>query len=194
MQSTPSKRYQQLQPEDRVTLASLAQQKYSVRAMAQDLGRSPRTIKPAGYASTTARTFAQRRRLQGRPPGKLHRDGILFGLMRHCLNDRWSPEQIALTLAGLFPEAMSTACHTRPSASVSSRGRAQARADRHPRPLGGRPDQGAARATAVGSLVERTSRLLMLIKLSAFKPASAANPMQAFSDKLPGSQPPCAGA
>lgn len=35
MQSTPSKRYQQLQPEDRVTLASLAQQKYSVRAMAQ---------------------------------------------------------------------------------------------------------------------------------------------------------------
>jgi IS30 family transposase len=32
MQSTPSKRYQQLQAEDRVTLASLVQQKYSVRA------------------------------------------------------------------------------------------------------------------------------------------------------------------
>lgn len=44
MQSTPSKRYQQLQPEERVTLASLAQQKYSVRAMAQVLGRSPSTI------------------------------------------------------------------------------------------------------------------------------------------------------
>lgn len=44
MQSTPSKRYQQLQPEDRVTLASLVQQKHSVRAMAQVLGRSPSTI------------------------------------------------------------------------------------------------------------------------------------------------------
>ncbi|MDP2418099.1 hypothetical protein [Hydrogenophaga sp.] len=34
MQSTPSKRYQQLQPEDRVTLASLAQHKFTVCAMA----------------------------------------------------------------------------------------------------------------------------------------------------------------
>ena len=44
MQSTPARRYQQLQPEDRVTLASLVQQKFSVRAMAQVLGRSPSTI------------------------------------------------------------------------------------------------------------------------------------------------------
>jgi IS30 family transposase len=44
MQSTPSKRHQQLQPEDRVTLVSLAQQKFGVRAMAQILGRSPSTI------------------------------------------------------------------------------------------------------------------------------------------------------
>jgi IS30 family transposase len=84
MQSTHSQRYRQLQPEDRVTLASLAQQKYSVRAMAQVLGRSPSTIsrklrrnaQPAGYTSTTTLTCAQRRRLQGRPPGKLHRDGF----------------------------------------------------------------------------------------------------------------------
>jgi IS30 family transposase len=33
MQSTPSKRYQQLQPEHRVTLASLVQQKIGVRVM-----------------------------------------------------------------------------------------------------------------------------------------------------------------
>jgi transposase, IS30 family len=44
----------------------------------------------------------------------------------------------------------------------------------------------AANASAVGTLVERTSRLLMLIKLPEFKPASAANVMQAFSDKLLG--------
>ena len=79
MQSTPPKRYQQLQPEDRVTLASLTQQKYSVRAMAQVLGRLPSTISrdlrrnvpPTGYARTTARACAQRRRQQGRPLGKL---------------------------------------------------------------------------------------------------------------------------
>lgn len=68
MQSTLSRRYQQLQSEDRVTLASLAQQKYSVRAMARVLGRSPSTIsrelrrndQPAGYTSTTARACAHR--------------------------------------------------------------------------------------------------------------------------------------
>lgn len=76
MQSTLSKHYQQLQPEDRVTLASLAQQKFTVRAMAQVLGRSPSTIsrelrrnaQPEGYASATASTCAQRRRQQSRPP------------------------------------------------------------------------------------------------------------------------------
>jgi transposase, IS30 family len=112
MQSTPQRRYRQLQPEDRVTLASLSQQKYSVRAMAQVLGRSPSTIsrelrrnaQPAGYASTTVRACDHRRRLQGRPLGKPHRDGILFGLMRHFLGERWAPEQIALTLACIFPK------------------------------------------------------------------------------------------
>ena len=43
MQSTP-RIYQQLQPEERVTLASLAQQKYGVRQMAEVLSRSPSTI------------------------------------------------------------------------------------------------------------------------------------------------------
>ena len=107
MQSSPSKRYQQLQPEDRVTLASLAQQKYTVRGMAQVLGRSPSTIsrelrrnaQPAGYASATARACAKQRRKQGRSPNKLHRGGLLFDVVRHFLRERWSPEQIALTLA-----------------------------------------------------------------------------------------------
>jgi len=83
MQSTPPKRYQQLQPEDRVTLASLTQQKYSVRAMAQVLGRSPSTIsrelrrnaQPTGYASVPARNCAQRRRRQSRPEIKRMRAG-----------------------------------------------------------------------------------------------------------------------
>jgi IS30 family transposase len=236
MQSTPSKRYQQLQPEDRVTLASLAQQKYSVRAMAQVLGRSPSTIsrelrrnaQPAGYASTTARACARRRRLQGRPQGKLHRDGILFGLMRHFLGERWSPEQIALTLACILPrghehrvshetiynciyaqpvgelkrELIATLRHAHNkrvprSKGQDRRGQIPDMVSIHLRPpeiedrqfpghWEGDLIKGAANASAVGTLVEPTSRLLMLIKLPEFKPASAANVMQAFSDKLLG--------
>ena len=236
MQSTPARRYQQLQPEDRVTLASLVQQKFSVRAMAQVLGRSPSTIsrelrrnaQPAGYASALARTCAQRRRLQGRPPSKLHSDGILFGLMRHFLCERWSPEQIALTLARIFPkghehrvshetiynciyaqpvgelkrELIATLRHAHNkrvprSKGQDRRGQIPDMVSIHMRPpeiedrqfpghWEGDLIKGAANASAVGTLVERTSRLLMLVKLPEFKPASAANVMQAFTDKLLG--------
>jgi IS30 family transposase len=87
MQSTQPKRYQQLQPEDRVTLVSLVQKKHSVRAIAQALGRSPSTIsrelrrntQPTGDPSAPTRTRAHQRRRQ--PRGRLHRDGILFALM-----------------------------------------------------------------------------------------------------------------
>ena len=50
--------------------------------------------------------------------------------------------------------------------------------------------KGAGNASAVGKLVERTSRLLMLIKLPEFKPDSAVNVMQAFSNKLLGKAAP----
>jgi IS30 family transposase len=46
--------------------------------------------------------------------------------------------------------------------------------------------KGAANASAVGTLVERTSRLLILIKLPEFNSAGAAIAMQVFSDKLLG--------
>ena len=44
--------------------------------------------------------------------------------------------------------------------------------------------KGAANASAVGTLVERTSRLLMLVQLPHPQPATAAHVLQAFSDKL----------
>jgi IS30 family transposase len=76
------------------------------------LGRSPSTLsrelrrnaQPAGYANTSARSCAQQRRWQSRSRGKLHRAGILFSLMRHFLGELWSPEQLALTLAAIFPK------------------------------------------------------------------------------------------
>ena len=78
--------YSQLQPEDRLTIASLLQQRYSVRGIARVLGRCTSTISREiarnsvsgqGYASTPA---------------------------QHFLRCRWSPEQIALTLSHLYPK------------------------------------------------------------------------------------------
>jgi len=44
--------------------------------------------------------------------------------------------------------------------------------------------KGQDNASAVGTMVERTRRLLMLVKRPHPKPPSAANVLQAFTDKL----------
>jgi len=112
MHNTPSKRYQQLQPEKRMTIASLLHQQYSLTQIATRLKRSTSTIsrelkrntQDGCYASQAATTCARQRRRQGRPAKKLHTEGILFGVVHHFLKERWSPEQIALTLASIYPK------------------------------------------------------------------------------------------
>ena len=233
---SPPKTYRQLQPEDRVTLASLRQQGLGVRAIAGILQRSPSTISrelqrnadPLGYASTTARSRCQQRRLSGRPARKLDPEGVLFGVVRQCLRWRWSPEQIALTLARLYPlgheyrvshetiynciyampvgelrkELIATLRHAHNkrlprSKGKDRRGQIPDMLSIHVRPpeiedrqfpghWEGDLIKGEGNASAVGTLVERTSRLVMLVKLPQFKPASAANVLQAFTDKLLG--------
>ncbi|EWS62687.1 Transposase, IS30 family [Hydrogenophaga sp. T4] len=148
--------------------------------------------------------------------------------MRHFLGERWSPEQIALTLACILPrghehrvshetiynciyaqpvgelkrELIATLRHAHNkrvprSKGQDRRGQIPDMVSIHLRPpeiedrqfpghWEGDLIKGAANASAVGTLVERTSRPLMLIKLPEFKPASAANVMQAFYDKLLG--------
>ena len=44
--------------------------------------------------------------------------------------------------------------------------------------------KGQANASAIGTLVERTTRLVLLVKLPHPHPATAAHVLQAFSDKL----------
>lgn len=229
-----SRRYTQLQPEDRVTLASLRQQNYGIREIARQLNRSASTIcrelsrntKTTDYSSAHAQQACLHRRRQTRSRPKLHPDGIMFEVMRHFLKLRWSPEQIDLALSQLYPkghdyrvshETIYNCIYAQPVGELRRELIAclrHARNKRVPRSKGQdrrshipdmlsihlRPPEiedrqfpghwegdlikGADNASAVGTLVERTSRLLMLVKLPHPKPASAANVLQAFTDKL----------
>jgi IS30 family transposase len=144
------------------------------------------------------------------------------------MSERWSPQQIALTLAALYPkghgyrvshETIYNCIYAQPvgelkreliaalrhahnkrvprSKGQDRRGQIPDMVSIHLRPpeiedrqfpghWEGDLIKGAANASAVGTLVERTSRLVMLVKLPEFKPASAANVLQAFTDKLLG--------
>jgi IS30 family transposase len=233
METSP-KHYQQLQPEDRVTISSLKQQNQSIRAIARILQRPASTISRElrrnstddQYGSIQAQQASQHRRRQSRPRPKLHVDSVLFGVVQHFLRQGWSPEQIALAQAALYPkgheyrvsqETIYTCIYAQPVGELKRELIAclrQAKNKRVPRSKGQdrrgqipdmlsihlRPPEiedrqfpghwegdlikGAGNASAVGTLVERTSRLLMLIKLPHPQPASAANVLQAFTDKL----------
>jgi len=233
MEST-SKHYQQLQPEDRVTISSLKQQNYGIRAIARVLKRPASTISrelrrngsAEEYHSVKAQQASRQRRRQSRPQPKLQVDSVLFGVVQHFLKQRWSPEQIALAQAALYPkgheyrvshETIYNCIYAQPvgelkreliaclrqaknkrvprSKGQDRRGQIPDMLSIHVRPPGiedrqfpghweGDLIKGAGNASAVGTLVERTSRLLMLVKLPHPQPASAANVLQAFTDKL----------
>jgi IS30 family transposase len=231
---TSLRRYKQLQPEDRMTIASLKQQNYSIRQIASMLQRSASTVsrelsrnsEQGTYASVTAKQSCRLRRCQSRPARKLHPQSVLFGLVRTFVCTRWSPEQIALTLARLFSkghklrvshETIYNCIYAQPVGDLRKElisNLRQARNNRTPRSKGQdrrgqipdmlsihvRPREVEDRqfpghwegdlikcecnASAVGTLVVRTSRLLMLVKSPHHKPASAAHVQQAFTDKL----------
>ena len=79
--------YQQLQPEERMTIASMRQQGPSVRAMARTLGRSAATVSrelarntcpSVGYASVSAHALSTTRRQAARPRVKLHAQSVAW--------------------------------------------------------------------------------------------------------------------
>lgn len=110
--------------------------------------------------------------IYAQPVGELKRE--LIATLRHAHNKR-VPRSKGQDPRGQIPDMVSI--HLRPP-EIEDR--------QFPGHWEGDLTKGAANASAVGTLIERTSRLLMLIKLSEFKPANAANVMQAFTDKLLG--------
>ena len=108
----PAIRYDQLQPEDRMTIASMRQRNCGVRAIARMLGRAPSTISrelgrntatDAAYGSHHAQQACRARRRQGRPAAKLSADSLSWSLVMTLLDWKWSPQQIAATLKRTFP-------------------------------------------------------------------------------------------
>jgi len=95
--------YHQLQPEDRMTIASMQQQGFSARAMARALGRSPSTVTrerqrntltALPYGSHTAQVTCASRRVAARPPRKLDFNGVGWATVRTLLDWKWSPQQM----------------------------------------------------------------------------------------------------
>ncbi|WP_246217567.1 IS30 family transposase [Paraburkholderia panacisoli] len=118
--------YQQLQPEERLIIASLHLQGSSMRAMARILGRSPATVSreltrnssPAGYVSVPAEALSAARRSAGRRPAKLCLQSVCWRIVLTVLEWKWSPRQISGTLKRIRltrPSRFRTKPSTRPS-------------------------------------------------------------------------------
>jgi transposase, IS30 family len=105
-------RYRQLQPEERVTLASLLLQGHSLRSIAKALERSPSSLSrdvsrnggADGKGSLSARQAALVRRVRSRPLPKQYADGALWHIVSHQLTWLCPPRQIARTLGKMWPE------------------------------------------------------------------------------------------
>ncbi len=230
------KTYQQLDYQQRQTIAFGLAQGFSVRAIARTLNRAPSTISReivrnqggAGYACPFAQQRHVNRRINSRPAPKVGVGSDLFEQVRALLYLRWSPQQIGAYLAKLHPaQAALRASHETIYNTIYAQPRGElkrelvaclrmARAKRWPRSRGEdrrgqitdllsihvRPPEvadrqfpghwegdlikGKANASAVGTLVERSTRLLILVKLPHPQPATAAHVLQAFTDKLLG--------
>jgi IS30 family transposase len=228
--------YQQIDYQERETIAFGVETGLSIRAIARMLSRTASTISReiernsggAGYSCRYAQQRHERRRCHAKPAPKLVAGNALFEVITPLLRQHWSPQQIAAHLTKLHPsEAAKRVSHETIYNVIYAQPRGElrkeliaclrmARAKRWPRSKGEdrrgqiadllsihvRPPEiedrqfpghwegdlikGKLNASAVGTLVERNTRLLMLVKLPHPHPASAAHVLQAFTDKLIG--------
>ena len=232
MKSDPQ--YNQLDYQERQTIAIGLEQGLSMRAIGRVFNRSAATISREiarnsggkGYSCRYAQQRQVRRRRHGRPSPKLVAGNPLFESITELLRLRWSPQQIAAHLAKLHPsDSVQRASHETIYNVIYAQPRGElrkeliaclrmARTKRWPRSKGEdrrgnmadmlsihvRPPgvedrqfpghwegdliKGALNQSAVGTLVERNTRLLILVKLPHPNPATAAHVLQAFTDKL----------
>jgi IS30 family transposase len=228
---SPKKRYMQLQPEERLTIASLLQQRKSLGEIARTVGRSTSTIgrevrrnacAQRGYASAVAQQNFELRRKKARPKPKLAKGSWLRFQVLTLLQWKWSPEQIASTLARMNShesgarvshETIYNTLYAEPRGELRREFLACLRWQRSKRkPRSGGVDRsrlanalsihvrppeiqdrllpghwegdfikGAGNRSAVGVLVERKSRLVMLAKMPD---STAASALEGFAAKL----------
>lgn len=223
--------YSQLQPEDRLTIASLLQQGRGIREIARVLERPASTISREikrntcarrGYASRRAQALARQRRAQAHPGPRLAAPSLLRMQVLTMLSWKWSPQQISATLKRMHPHDPSArlshetiyntlyahprgelrrellACLRWARSKRRSRSAGQDRArlsdalsihlrepDIDDRILPGHWEgdfiKGALNQSSVGVLVERVSRLVILVKMDD---ATAASALAGFAAKL----------
>src|SRR5471030_3402368 len=103
--------YIHLTPQDRAVVMLMRDDQCSIRSIAKRLCRSASTISrelkradAAGvYDANHAQTQALARRVKPRKVPKLHVHSTMFIVVRHLLNLRWSPQQIAGRLKSMWP-------------------------------------------------------------------------------------------
>lgn len=226
-----TRRFQQLAAEERMALAALKLQGYSLRHIARQLGRSPSTLSRevrcnatnADYTSAQAQMRFEQRRRAARPRAKLNPGGSLWPVVSHMLGWYWSPQQIARTLRAFWPdepamhvshETIYNAIYAHPKGELRKAlidCLCQGRSTRRPRSAGEdrrgqipemvsihfRPPEvndrmlpghwegdlikGAMNRSAIGVLVERTTRLVLL---ACMPDATAESALAAFTAKL----------
>ncbi|WP_454056752.1 IS30 family transposase [Cupriavidus sp. Marseille-Q8015] len=225
-------KYQQLQPEERMRIEIWKAEDVSLRAMARRLGRAPSTLlrelrrnatSRGDYDAMSAQACRTQRLKASRPAAKLVPDGVLWGVVRHFLDQKWSPQEISATLKRAFPdepdrnvshETIYNAIYAYPRGELRRQLIAclrQGRAKRLPRSRGTdrrgqipdmvsihvRPPEvndrlmpghwegdlikGAGNQSAVGVLVERMSRAVLLVKMPD---STAASALAGFTAKL----------
>jgi transposase, IS30 family len=149
------------------TVAALLRQRWSPRQIAARLAK----LHPCD-ASTRVSHETIYNAIYAMPRGELKRE--LVACLRMARAKRW-PRSRGEDRRGQMADLLSI--HVRPP-EVADR--------QFPGHWEGDLIKGAGNQSAVGTLVERTTRLLMLVKLPHPNPASAAHVLQAFTDKLNG--------
>jgi len=227
--------YTHLTTQERAVVMTMRDDQCSIRSIAERLGRAPSSISrelrraPGSgiYDANLAHLQAGERRIAPRRVPKLHVDGALFQVVRHYLNLRWSPQQIANILRVMWPddsdktvshETIYNAIYLHPrgelkreliaclrhhnqvrkprSRGVDRRGQIKDMQSIHIRPpeiedrlipghWEGDLIKGEGNRSSVGTLVERTTRFVVLAKMDNAGTRSVVDSFSAVLNRQP---------